>query len=268
VTLFKAIVLGVIQGLTEFLPVSSHGHLVLAQKIMPIPHDRELAFDVALHLGTLVAVVIYFRRDLLQMAAALVRRPVAPGEEYLRRWWWLLGIATVPVAIAGVLFKDAIEESADSTMWLGLSFLMTAALLAYGASRADRAGRGPFDVTVADAVGIGMFQALALIPAVSRSGSTIAGGLIAGLDAPTSARFSFLLSVPAITAAIAFNSEGLRLLLTEDPLPVVVGTVVAGITGALAIEFMMRVVRVGRLRPFAVYCGVLGVVVLVMGLLE
>jgi len=268
VDLFKAIALGVIQGLTEFLPVSSHGHLVLAQKIMPIPHDRALAFDVCLHLGTLVAVLVYFRNDLLRMAAAALGRPLEEHEAYLRRWWWLLGLATVPVAVAGLLYGEALEQSADSTIWLGISWLITSGLLVYGILCLARGGRGPFDVGIRDAVVIGLFQAVALIPAVSRSGATIAGGLASGIDASTSARFSFLLSVPAITAAIVFNSAGMRMLLTEDPLPVIVGTVTAGITGALAIEFMMRVMRVGRLKPFAVYCGVLGVVVLVVGLFE
>jgi undecaprenyl-diphosphatase len=256
VGIFKAVALGILQGLTEFLPVSSSGHLVLAQQLFPAGITHAVAFDVCLHFGTLVAVVVYFRADLLRMARAVFLRGEEPGrpdspDSYLGRWVWLLGAATVPVGIVGLLFAGPIEHAFGSTRGVGIALLCTSVLLVLG-SRHLGGRKGPEKLGLRDALVIGLFQAVAIIPGISRAGSTITGGLLADLQPGTAARFAFLLSIPAE-------------LISADPAAVAAGTVAAGLTGWLAIEIMMRAVRLGRLAPFAVYCAVLGCVTLLAG---
>jgi len=262
----KAILLGILQGLTEFLPVSSSGHLVLAQQLFPAGITQAVAFDVCLHFGTLVAVLVYFRSDLLHMASAFFRPSSAraPEDAYLARWVWLLGAATVPVGVVGLSFAGPIEHAFGSTTGVGIALLCTAALLTLG-SRHLHGRKGPESMTFRDALVVGLFQAVAIVPGISRSGSTITGGLLADLQPATAARFAFLLSIPAILAAMLGSATGVSQLLTADPVAVAAGTLAAAVTGWLAIEIMMRAVRLGRLAPFAVYCAVLGAVTLLAG---
>ncbi len=261
----KAIGLGVLQGLTEFLPVSSSGHLVLVQRMFPAGISEALAFDVCLHFGTLLAVLWYFREDLAYMAAALAGKTDDP--RYPARWVWLLAVATVPAAIIGGLWAETIEAAFGSILAVGIALLTTAFLLWIG-SRSFGGRRGPLELSVADAVVVGFFQAGALVPGLSRSGSTIVGALTRGLDQDTAARFAFLMSVPAIGGAVVRNAAGVETLLRADGLAVAAGTAAAALTGWLAIELMMRAVRVGRLLPFALYCGVLGGVTLLVGVVQ
>lgn len=259
-----AVALGVLQGLTEFLPVSSSGHLVLAQQLSGAQIEHALAFDVALHIGTLVAVLVYFRADLMAMAQSLWA-PV--GRETERRWIGLLALATLPVVVVGGLFADTIEQAFHSVTLVGVSLWLTAGLLAL-ASRRDGGTRTAAAVTMADALWIGSFQVLGLVPGVSRSGSTLVGGLLAGIERETAARFAFLMAVPAIAGATAKNAFALRSLMETGAAPVVAGVFAAAVTGWLAIEIMMRAVRAGRLLGFALYCLALGsasVVVSVVG---
>ncbi|RMF22862.1 MAG: undecaprenyl-diphosphate phosphatase [Deltaproteobacteria bacterium] len=258
----KAIGLGVLQGLTEFLPVSSSGHLVLVQHLFPEGISEALAFDVCLHFGTLVAVLWYFRADLIHMASALSGKSRDP--RYPARWVWLLALATVPAALVGGLWAQRIEAAFGSILAVGIALLTTAVLLWIG-SRCLGGRRGPLDLGAADAVVVGIFQAAALVPGVSRSGSTIVGALTRGLDEDTAARFAFLMSVPAIGGAVLRNASDVGVLLRADGLAVLAGTAAAAVTGFLAIELMMRAVRVGRLLPFALYCGVLGGLTLLVG---
>jgi undecaprenyl-diphosphatase len=259
-SLFKAIALGVLQGLTEFLPVSSSGHLALAQQLFPLGLDDSLAFDVWLHFGTLLAVLVYFRRDLFAMSVSIFGSP-PEDVPYLRDWIFLLGLATVPIAIVGLTMKDHVEQAFGSTVAVGLGLLVTAAVLVF-ASRRSAGRRGGADLGWADALFIGLFQAVAILPGVSRSGSTIAGSLGRGLDRTTAARFAFLLSIPAIAGAMVGHFEGVGAVLSTDPAAVIAGTAAAAVTGWIAVDVMMRVVRLGRLMPFALYCCVLGLVVL------
>ncbi len=264
--LLKAIALGVLQGLTEFLPISSSGHLVLAQQLFPSGIEHALAFDVCLHFGTLVAVLIYFRADLIEMTRIVLARGAVeqPQSEYLRRWIWLLGVATVPVAVVGLSAADVIEHAFGSIEAVGTALLLTAMLLMI-ASRHLGGTRGPENLNVIDAVVIGLFQAVAIIPGVSRSGATITAGLLRGLDASTAARFSFLMSIPAILAAILASLGDVFVLLADNAAAVTAGAIAAAATGWLAIEVMMRAVKLGRLVPFAVYCVVLGALALFWG---
>jgi undecaprenyl-diphosphatase len=260
-TIWQAIILGIIQGLTEFLPVSSDGHLVIAQEVFGLRPPNALAFDVLLHLGTLVAVVGYFRKELFEMLFALFG---AKGEqaEVRRRWIWLLGLATVPVAIVGALLEDWFAETFSSAVWAGAGLLVTGTLLWVVHGKGER-GREEAQLTFLDALRIGSIQSLALLPGVSRSGTTLFMALQTGVERTTAARFSFLLSIPAITGALVLkSSDVLEMARTGETLPLIVGPVVAGATGLVAIEVLMRAVRRGSLKGFSVYCWAVGVLTL------
>lgn len=254
--ILEAIILGVLQGLTEFLPVSSSGHLVLAQEVAGLRPSHAMAFDVALHCGTLAAVLAYFRADLLAMTAAALGKS-GDRADVDRRWIGLLGVATLPVVVVGLTAADLLEEAFHSVPLVGVALLGTAGLLAAAAAR-PAGGRGRETVGVVDALMIGSFQAIGVIPGVSRSGATITGALLRGIDPDTAARFSFLLAIPAICGATIRHIGELGALADESPLPLLAGVLAAALTGWVAIEVMMRAVRGGRLRGFALYCLLMG----------
>lgn len=266
--MFDAIVLGIVQGLTEFLPVSSSGHLVLAQKILGI-EEPQLLFDTLLHLGTLVAVFIVLWKDIWE----LLKKP-------FQRLTWLLVAATVPTVVIAVLFKDLIESAFHSGATLGWEFLFTGAVLVVAERLSARSGapaaaepaaadapKGKTESTMGwlDAVIIGALQGVAIMPAVSRSGLTVAGALARRLDRSFAARFSFLMSIPAILGAVVFQGKDLMEGAAAGSLsaPVVVGTLVAGAVGVFAVSTMMRIIAKKSLVGFAVYVAVLGVLVLI-----
>jgi undecaprenyl-diphosphatase len=249
-----------VQGLTEFLPISSDGHLALLQHFLtPMPPDERLAVDVALHIGTLVAVLFYFRRELLDMLGALVGRA---REPWSLKWIPLLILATIPAAVAGLTLKHRIEQSYDSLAVIGGSFLLTGTLLFAGSSMRGTT-RSEGDIGVGDAVVIGSLQALALLPGVSRSGTTISAGLFRRIRPDAVAKFSFLLSVPAIAGAVVLESGAILRLGPSMAGPLLAGVVVAGVTGLAAIAVLLRALRSGRLTYFAYYCWLLGIAVLV-----
>jgi len=257
VAYFQAVVLGIVQGLTEFLPVSSSAHLILARVLLGWDAaGLGLAFDVACHVGTLGAVVAYFRADLVALAAAvpgLLRRPLRPADAAGRRLQ-LIAAGTVPVVIVGVLFADAIEETLR-TPWVTVVTLVAVAILFLVVERAARATRGEDALTPAAALAIGVAQAAALIPGVSRSGATITTGMFLGIRREAAARFSFLLGVPAILAAAVH--EGLPLLATgvgrEQAWLFVIGSVVSGLVGYVTIKYFLRYLVSHTLAPFAWY---------------
>ncbi|MFN2377931.1 MAG: undecaprenyl-diphosphate phosphatase, partial [Candidatus Binatia bacterium] len=260
-TVWQAIVLGIVQGLTEFLPVSSDGHLVIAQEVFGLRPPNALAFDVLLHLGTLVAVLGYFRRELYEMTLALFGA-AGPEAEVRRRWIWLLALGTAPVAVVGLLFEDWFAETFHSTAWAGAGLLLTGTLLAFIHGK-GATGRLDKDLTFMDALRIGGIQSIALLPGVSRSGSTLFAALSTGVERTTAARFSFLLSIPAIAGALVLKSGDLAVMAREgDALPLVLGPLAACITGVLAIEVLMRAVRRGSLKGFSVYCWTVGALTL------
>ena len=257
ITVGQACMLGAVQGLTEFLPVSSDGHLALLHSfIAPLPSRETLAIDVALHAGTLAATLVYFRRDLLGMLNA-VRHG---GADWRGRWILLIGLGSVPVALVGGLWRHQIERTFTSMTVVGVSFLATGTLLFL--TRWARASRGEADLGVRDALAIGCLQATALLPGVSRSGTTIAGGLFGGLRPDVAARFSFLLGIPAIIGAQLVELDTILSLDPASLRAVVAGTLVAAITGLLAIWALMRLVLSQRLHYFAFYLWPLGAFVL------
>ena len=251
----SAVILGIVQGLTEFLPVSSSGHLVLSQKILGIS-EPPLLMDTMLHLGTLVAVFVVLRRDIW----ALLRRP-------FQRLTALLIAATVPTVLIALAFKDLIEEAFHSGATLGWEFLVTALVLVGSeklAARRSAVRRTDQDMSFPDALIVGTLQGVAIMPAISRSGLTIAGSLARNLDRAFAARFSFLLSIPAILGAVVFQAKDLAEGAAGGAvtLPIVVGTLTAMAVGVFAVKFTMKIIREGSMTGFAIYVGVLGVLVL------
>ncbi|MHB1344242.1 MAG: undecaprenyl-diphosphatase UppP [Thermoleophilia bacterium] len=268
-TVLEAIILGLVQGLTEFLPISSSGHLVLVPELLGIPAPP-LAFDVMLHLATLLGVAGYFARDILSMVVSFVApRRLAPDEVKMwrRLTLWLI-VGSVPAGLAGVLLGDFFESLFESTLAVGIFLLVTAVLLTLADLVADRTvkTRTVGDMGLVDAIIVGGFQALAIAPGLSRSGATIAGGTYLGLGRTAAARFSFLLSVPVIAGAGLLNAKDIGGGFEGSTGVYVAGAVAALVAGLFAVHFMIRFLRAHRLRVFAVYTTVLGVLVIGLSL--
>ena len=260
ITVGEAVVLGVVQGLTEFLPVSSSGHLAVAQRFMPpLGADETVAVDVALHLGTLVAVVAYFWADLWGMLRALAS-PRRGGWRF--RWVGLLVLATIPAAAIGVPFQATLGESVRSMLAVGCGFVVTASLL-YLASAVRGALRSEETLTATDALVLGAFQLLALLPGISRAGVTIAGGLFRQLRGDVAIRFSFLMAIPVVAGAQLVRMHALGALAGAEQVPLLGGVVAAAVTGFAAIWVVFRVMRAQRMHYFSYYIWTVGALVLV-----
>jgi undecaprenyl-diphosphatase len=258
----QAAFLGVVQGLTEFLPVSSSGHLVLAQNLLGLK-EPELLFDVAVHVGTLLAVLVVFRADIYAMLRGLWARDSEARQG--RRLLLLVVAGSVPTALIGLIFKDTFEALFASTLAVGLALLVTGLLLT--ATRfAPRAMRGLEQTGWGRAVIIGLAQGLAITPGISRSGATISAGLLLGLERELTARFSFVLSIPAILGALALQIKDLGPAAGTPATPLLVGAVVAAITGYAALKVLIKLVKGGRLHWFAYYCWALGLTALAWSL--
>ena len=268
--LFQAVLLGVVQGLTEFLPVSSSGHLLLGQYFLGLDQERfGLSFDVALHMGTLLAVVSYFWRDLLRMAAAFFRSFVARdlANDPDQRMAYLIIASTVPAALIGFFLEDFFEGEVVRSPWVVVfNFVLIGALFIAGevvGTRTRRASKLGFG----EAVGIGLAQAAALVPGVSRSGATITLGLFLGLRREEAARFSFLMSVPIIAGAGGLKvgeviSNGMS---ASQTLLFVVGFVSSAAVGYVTIRFLLNYLTNHSLRAFAFYrFAVAGVVTILL----
>ena len=269
----EAIILGIVQGLTEFLPISSTGHL----RIVPAFagwSDPGAAFTAIVQLGTTLAVLIYFREDLLRVARAWfrsLRDPSVRGDVDARLGWYLI-IATIPIVIFGFIFKDQIETGARDLYLIGIVLILFSFVM-LAAERMGRQVRDEKSVVRRDAIVIGLAQALALVPGVSRSGSTISAGLFLGMKREVAARFSFLMSLPAIVLAALFEMRGV--ISGSDALEtkagesisageVVVSCFFAFVVGYFAIAFLLRFLTRHGLEVFVVYRIVLGIAVLAL----
>lgn len=249
-SIVEAVVLGIVQGLTEFLPVSSSGHLVLLQKVFGISEGAML-FTIMLHVGTLLSIFIVFWKDIVQM----IKQP-------LSKLSLLIVCATIPTVLIALLLKDSVEAAFSSAAYLGYGFLLTGIILWFVES-IKPGNKGLDKMTFKNALLIGAAQGLAIFPAVSRSGSTIAGALFQKLDRKFAARFSFLMSIPAILGSLVFQVKDIVGTNMEiEWMPIIVGTVVAAIFGYLAIRIMMEVIAKHSLKYFAVYVFILGTFVL------
>jgi undecaprenyl-diphosphatase len=271
-TVVQALVMGVVQGLTEFLPVSSSGHLIIVPFFFGWDDAfiTSLEFSVMLHLGTLVALLVYFREDWLRLVpaglAALRDRSFHDDED--RRLAWLLIATTIPAAVVGVLFGDVIEASFRSVGLVAVT-LVVGGLIILFADRFGAKSRGIEDVTFPIAVGIGAAQALALIPGISRSGISISAARMVGMDRESAARFAFLMATPITAGAGLFEAR--KLLSGEtglqfDALPLIVGMIAALVSGLIAIRFMLSYLRSQSLDVFVWYRFVLAAIVLIVWL--
>ncbi len=267
--LYQAIVLAVIQGLTEFLPVSSTGHLVLFPWLLGWK-DPGLTFDVALHAGTLLAVVAYFWRmwfDML-MAAVGVGDSKDPEFHQKRRLFWLLVAATIPGALAGYAFEKAAENEFRTPVMIGIA-LIVVALAMWAGEAATRDSKPLMQVNLPDALLVGIAQAFAVIPGVSRSGSTMTAGLFRNMKRETAARFSFLMSAPIVAGAVLLKSLQVHHqggLPPDMRIPFLAGIIASAVVGFFVIGWLIRYLERRTFKLFVIYRLVLGVIVLALGL--
>ncbi|WP_417910190.1 undecaprenyl-diphosphatase UppP [Candidatus Electronema sp. PJ] len=266
-TLLQAAVLGLVQGLTEFIPVSSSGHLVLVPHLLgwKFPHEQGFIFDVLVQMGTLVAVLVYYRQDLIAIARAFFlglfqRQPFAEADA---RMGWYLILATIPAAVFGLLGKDVVEQAFASPKMTGV-FLLGTALLLIIAEKAGKRCRSLQEITWQDSLWIGFFQVIALLPGLSRSGATLAGGMTRHFDRPAAARFSFLMSVPVMVGAGVLAVKDLLALpaASDFLLPLLVGFLTAMISGYIAIRWLIAYLSKHSLHLFTGYCVLLGLAVI------
>jgi undecaprenyl-diphosphatase len=268
VSWLEAIVLGTVQGLTEFLPISSTGHLRIIPAFVGWP-DPGAAFTAIVQLGTTAAVLIYFRDDLLRVARAWsrsLRDPSVRGEVDARLGWYLI-VATIPIALFGLALHKQIETGARDLYLIGIALIVFSFVMLAG----DRLGtktRGEGDISRRDAIAFGLAQACALIPGVSRSGATISAGLFLGFKRETAARFSFLMSIPAIVLAALFEMRGIvtgsKHVTDATTAQVIVSCLFAFVFGYLSIAFLLRFLARHTLTVFVGYRLALGVVVLAL----
>lgn len=255
----QIIVLGIVQGIAEFLPISSSGHLVLAEQILgwfggqsSVASGKDV--EVMLHLGTLLAILLVYRHDLLRIA-------------YQPRTILLLGVATLPAVIVGLTCEEWFDEAFDAPIVAGFGLLLTAFLLMIG-QRWERPRFNDERLPWTCGIIIGLFQAVALVPGISRSGSTISGGLLTGVDRISATRFSFLLAIPVTLGAVLLTSK--RLLEaggTSTGLgPLLVGVVVSFVTGVLTLKWLIQMISKGKLHWFAIYCATVGVLTIAVSL--
>ena len=275
--LLIALLLGLIQGLTEFIPISSTAHLTIAatwlRVIDPAHPERWTAFMATIQLGTLAAVLAYFRRDIIHMTTCFVRENIGSQRRPLAqqssdaRMAWLIAIGTVPIVVIGLLLKDFIEGSFTKSLDVIAASLIIVAILLWFADRRASFTKTSSQVTVLDSIIIGFAQVLALIPGSSRSGTTILAGLMRGLTREHAARFSFLLSIPAILGSgiLEFVSELEHISWDEGGASLAVATIAAGISGYWAIAFLLKYLRSHSLNVFILYRLALGAALLVVG---
>ena len=265
--LFLALFLGILQGITEWLPISSSGHLVLFQHIFGGGND--VLYDIMVHGGTLLAVIVFFWKDFIMLIKnfflTLVDLPKLKGKAFSRdedrRLTWFILLATLPIVFVGILLQDYSEEIFNSLLLVGISFIITGLWLLSTARL-----RGMEDINFKRSIIIGIAQSVAIIPGISRSGSTIATGMLLGMDRKKAARFSFLLSIPTIGGAFIFK-------IMKTPLgdvittPNIVGFLTSFVVGILTIKFLLYVIKKGKFYAFALYLIPLGIATITYALI-
>ncbi len=269
-TTWQAVLLGFVQGLTEFLPVSSSGHLVIVPELMNMD-PPPVAFDVLLHFSSALAVIGYFAQDLYKMAKSFISPRSMPRAE-VRGWRklfvWLV-IGTIPAGILGLVFRSFFERLFGSTLAVGSFLIVTGAIMLIADAVLDRT-HGPRrtvrDMGLVDALVVGLFQAMAIAPGLSRSGLTISGGVYLGLERRSAARFSFLLSVPAILGAGLLNIGDMAAGFGEAGAAYMAGAVASFVASISAVYFLLRFLRSHRFTVFVIYTMVVGAFVVVLSL--
>jgi undecaprenyl-diphosphatase len=284
--LLQAIILGIVQGLTEFIPISSTAHLVFASRFLNLyggNAEQTTATMAVIPLGTLLAVFVYFAGDIFAISTAFIRDHFAlltrkrgirhSGTDGVRPIWlsheawlgWLVIIGSIPIGVVGLFLKDFIEGPGTKNLWIIATMLISIGLLLALAEVVGMQRKEIKHLGMMDALVVGFAQVLALMPGVSRSGSTIMGGLFAGQKRETAARFSFLLSIPAITASGLLElRQALKILPQESFTPLIVGTAVAAVIGYLSIWFLLAYLRRNSTAVFIIYRVILGTVILIL----
>ena len=272
--LLDAILLGIIQGLSEFLPISSTGHLTVAGKLMNLISEDHpehwTAFIAVIQLGTMLAVLVYFWKDLIAIVKDfvndnLIKRVKYSQQKINSKLGWLIVIGTIPVVVIGLAFKDAIEGALTKNLYVIAASLVVLALILALAEKIAKFKKDLENITIFDSIIIGTAQALSLIPGSSRSGTTITAGLFVGLKREAAARFSFLLSVPAVLASGLLQLfEAAKFIDQSMAVNIIVATLVSGVSGYLAIDFLLKFLRKNTTFLFVYYRIALGIVILIL----
>lgn len=272
-TIIKALILGLIQGVSEFLPISSSGHLSIAGRLMGFDPEADslLSFNILLHVATLAAVFIVYRNDIWEMIKAFfgMCKDLFTGKglrlkEFLyRRLIVMLVVATIPATVAAFVLGDIIE---NPELWQIGIFLIITAILLFLSEKLAGGNTDLEKMSSKRAFGVGCFQALGTLPGISRSGSTIVGGLFCGLDKKTAVRFSFLMSIPAILGALVLDIKDIFTAPSQTLsfLPVIVGMITAAVSGYFAIKFLLRLVEKSKLSYFSIYCTLAGIFAIIL----
>lgn len=266
--ILQGIIIGIVQGLTEFLPVSSSAHLVFIQNLLGV--ESSLAFDTFLHLGTLIAVVWFFRYDIYKMLKSwwLSLGDILQGrfregfydDPYKRLAWYVI-MATIPVGIVGLLFEDSVDALFSGALYVPAFFLFVTGTILYLSQRMPSGNVNYNNITKKEALFMGLGQACAILPGLSRSGTTIAAGLTIGLDKEFAAKFSFILSIPAILGAFILQVKDIGSAMDANFLPVILGFIASIIAGYMAIKWMLDLVQNRNLDIFSYYCWLMGLIV-------
>ncbi len=272
-TIIKALILGLIQGVSEFLPISSSGHLSIVGRLMGFDPEADslLSFNILLHVATLAAVFIVYRKDIWEMIKAffgmcndlLTGKGLRLKEFLYRRLIVMLIVATLPATAAAFVLGDIIE---NPQLWQIGIFLIITAILLFLSEKLAGGNTDLEKMSSKRAFGVGCFQALGTLPGISRSGSTIVGGLFCGLDKKTAVRFSFLMSIPAILGALVLDIKDIFTAPSQTLsfLPVVVGMITAALSGYFAIKFLLRLVEKSKLSYFSIYCTLAGIFAIIL----
>lgn len=269
--ILSAIILGAVQGISEFLPISSSGHLVLVPALLGI--ETGLAFDTILHIGTLIAIFTFFWKDIINLIKGFILSIIdlTEGVDIFKRelhrvpekrFAWLIIVGTIPTGIMGILLKDAIETIFRGTLFVGIFLLVTAAVLYYS----ERHSSGQItqkDMSFKQALIVGICQGLAVFPGISRSGSTIASGLCLGLNREYAARYSFLLSIPAVIGAGLIQIKDIATLDASVSV-LLAGFISSVIFGYLSIKLLMKMIKGWSLDIFAYYCTIIGIITIIL----
>lgn len=270
-TLFEAIILGLVQGLAEFLPISSSGHLALLQYFFGIEGESVLAFAVLMHVGTLISVFIVYWKDISELFQELIRvivdictgKGLGTMKNPTRRMGYMIIVATIPTAVIGILFNDIFAGFYNSLIAIGIGLLITGTIL-WIAERLNSSKTGIMDMKFRHAVFVGICQGIAITPGISRSGSTLFGGLISGINREVAVKFAFLISIPSILGSVILETpgafeQGLDMSLV---VPVLAGVIVSAVSGLIAIKAMIAFVTKQKLSYFSFYTWILGAAVI------
>lgn len=274
--IIQAIILGIVQGLAEFLPIASAGQVILVTHILHVTFPNQsgaLAFNTLLHFGTLTAVVGFFYKDIIKIIRAFVssvldlsrgKFRISLKEDIYKRLAWLLIVGTIPVAIVGVLFTKTFESLFNNVVAVAIFLIINGFILftsEYYAKRGDKKVKG---ISFKNALAIGVFESLALFPGISRSGSSISAGLLSGLDRVCAARFAFLLAVPAIAGAVAVEFKNIGALSETNTASIIAAYIAVVIFGYLSLGLLIRIIKSTSLRVFAYYCWIVGALTLIL----